>query len=203
MDRLRRSESPPSEGPPTEGQPHPVTPAAPGLTAFFAGVPEDGRETLLDLGTAAAAKLRMYGRYARRIRFADVLAPDAPDRPLGATLAALMERPGHPYGLVLGWNILDRVPADQRRLVVDAVADLTVSGARLHLLVGMTEETVARPLHFTLLDDGRLAHEALECSVPMSAPLLPAEVDRVLAPFRIVNAFILRSGMREYVAVRR
>jgi hypothetical protein len=32
--------------------------------------------------------------------------------------------------------------------------------------------------------------------------LLPAQVERVLAPFKVVRAFTLKGGLREYVAVR-
>ena len=37
---------------------------------------------------------------------------------------------------------------------------------------------------------------------PARSPLLPAEVERLLAPFHVVRAFTLKGGLREYLGVR-
>jgi hypothetical protein len=39
--------------------------------------------------------------------------------------------------------------------------------------------------------------------VPARDPLLPAQVERLLAPFEVAHAFTLKSRLREYVVVRR
>jgi len=62
-----------AEGPEDATGPPVVERAAPGMAAFFAELEEDGSHAVLDLGPAAEANFRLYGRFARRIRFADLL----------------------------------------------------------------------------------------------------------------------------------
>lgn len=174
--------------------------AAPGIAAFFDGVSEDGSHAVLDLGPAVEANLRVYGRYARQIRFADLLNTPPEGSSWAGALGALPRE--RPWDLVLAWNLLDRMAPEQRRPVVDELVALTGSGARLYLVMDTSGAPTTQPLRFTLLGKGRIRQE------PMGPPHrawprpLPAEVERLLEPFLVTQAFVLRLGMREYVAVR-
>jgi hypothetical protein len=174
---------------------------APGIAALFRGLARDEGRSLLDLGSAAEPNLRFYSRFARRLRFAGLL-DEPPLETMGASLEALSGHPEHPYDTVLAWNLLDRVVPEQRALVVERLVGLTSRGAHVHLMVNMSEEPFTTPFRFTLLEDGRVRQEAIGIPRPAWSAPLPAEVERLLDPLRIVHAFVLRSGMREYVAVR-
>ncbi len=87
MDWLRRTGRVPpqeEEAAPEEGFPAPTERAAPGVSALFSGLKEDGSHTVLDFGAAAETTLHLYSRFARRIRFADLLT----DPPHGKAWAA-------------------------------------------------------------------------------------------------------------------
>ncbi len=177
--------------------------AAPGVAALFDGMKEDGSHTVLDFGTAAESHLRLYSGYARQIRFAGLI----PTTPHGASFAAALEamppNRAEPYDLVLAWNVFDRLIPEERSLLVERLAQLTSPGARLYTVVRASSATTVRPLRFTLVDVDRVSEEAVGPPEPAGRELLPAEVERLLAPFRVVHAFTLRSGMREYVAMKR
>lgn len=176
--------------------------SAPGIAALFAGLDPDRTYAVLDLGTAAESHLRLYGTYARQIRFADLL-----ERPLRSAdwASAVQSIPPHPhqaYDLVLVWNLLDRLSPEARRLLVERLDALTADGARLYVAVDASGAAETRPLRFKLLGVDRVRQEVAGPIEPAQPQLLPAHVERLLAPFEVVQAFTLRPGIREYVAVK-
>lgn len=185
-----------------EPAPASVERAAPGIAALFSGLEEDGNHAVLDLGPAAEAHLRIYGAFAHQIRFAEMV----PRTPRGAAwtsaLDALPPNPHHPYDLVLGWNILDRLGPDERPLLVEKLDALTAPGARLYIVVDASGENLIQTLHFKLLTTDRVAQRAVGPPEPSQGQLLPAQVERLLTPFEVMHAFTLRLGLREYVAVK-
>ena len=188
---------------PAEAVAKAVEGAAPGVAALLDGVSEDRSHAVLDLGSAADLTLRVYSRFARWVRFADLLGESGWARAGGAAaaLASIPAQPVHPYDLVFAWDVLDRLFPEDRPRVLERLAELTGPGARLHMVV-RSDDTLAYPLRFRLLDVNRIRYEP---TVPTPLPrprLLPAEVARLLAPFRVLHAFTLRNGLREYVAAR-
>ncbi|MHB1192669.1 MAG: hypothetical protein ACYC6F_06445 [Longimicrobiales bacterium] len=179
-----------------------VVRTAPGLTALFRDLAPGEPRALLDLGPALGDNLRFYSRYTGRIRFADLLVRGMPEATPVAPLHGLRDHPEFPYDLVLAWNLLDQVTPERRRAVVEELADLATPGSRLHLLLDMSDEPFLRPLRFTIVDRERLTFTAVGPPRPALPRPLPAQVDPLLRPFRVVRAFVLRDGMREYVAVR-
>lgn len=201
MDWLRRTRrtSPPEAG---ESVQAPLERAAPGVAALFAGLREDGSHAVLDFGSATETNLRLYSGFARRIRFAGLLTDPPHGEAWAAALGALPPHPEQPYDLVLVWNLLDRLAPEERPLLVERLVQLTAPGARLYLVVDASSEPNTRPVRFTLLDFDRVRQEAVGPPHPPQPQLLPAEVERLLEPFRVAHGFTLRHNLREYVAIR-
>lgn len=176
---------------------------SPGIAALLEGLHPDGRHTLLDIGPASERNLRRFGRFARRIRFADLLTGSRVGQPWAAALESVPRHPTHAYDVILAWNLLDRMGREERIPVVARLVELTKPGARLYLVTSMSDEPTAYPLRFSLLDDDRVLQEAVGAPEPSWPTLLPAEVERLLLPFRVEHAFTLRHSLREYVAVHR
>lgn len=179
-----------------------VARAAPGLIELFEGLGPGGSHSVLDLGEGSSGNLRFYGHFARRIRFADLLGPLSAEAGWNAALDALPHDPEHPYDVVLAWNALDRMEREQRPRVIDRLVEITAPGARLYVLTDLSESPTTRPLRFALLDSGRVAQQPVGPEEAAYPPLLPAELERMLKPFEIEHSFVLRNGMREYVAMR-
>ena len=119
-----------------------------------------------------------------------------------SALNQLPENPSHPYDLVLAWDILDRVPPEERRRVLGRLARVTAPDARLHLVVDSSEGSTSPPLRFSLLDVDRMRYEPVGPPRATWPAILPAEVERLLPPFRVVRAFTSKVGLREYVAMK-
>lgn len=150
-----------------------VEPATPGLTALFGALDRTRGHSILDLGAGSSRRLELYAPFARRIRFAALLPdPDGAAVP-HHTIDSLPEDDEHPYDVVLLWDVFDHLGGDDRRALVDRIVGVSVPGARLYASV-----------------DGA------------DPRLLPAHVERLLAPFDVVHAYSLRIGRREYVGRR-
>lgn len=208
MNWLRRIGRSPSPEPPAaaESLPEPVEGAAPGVAALLKGVSEDRTHAVLDLGPATDRSLRVYSRFARWVRFADLLgegwSPSA-QGPVGGLLTTVLPPPERPYDLVFAWDILDRLFPEDRPRLVEWLGDVTAPDARLHLVVRASEEAIMHPLRFALMDVDRIRYEPTGTARLPPSRLLPADVARLLSPLQVAHAFTLKSGFREYVAVRR
>ncbi|HEX6307095.1 MAG TPA: class I SAM-dependent methyltransferase [Longimicrobiales bacterium] len=209
MDWLRRvSRETPPGAPPSGGEvvPEAVEGTAPGVASLMKGVTEDRSHAVLDLGPATDQSLRVYGRFARWVRFADLLGDAGWPRghsSAAGLLGTLLPQAEHPYDIIFAWDIIERFFPEDRPRLVQRLADITAPGARLHAVVRAAEDVMTRPLRFTLIDVGRIRYEVLGTARLPPSRLLPAEVAKVLAPWQVVHAFNLKIGLREYVAERR
>ena len=174
---------------------------SPGLAALFDVLVADGRHSILDMGPASGAHLRVLGPYASQIRFANLLGAAAPGDPWQETLSGLPPNETRPYDVVLAWDVLDRLDPPGRVAFMARLAEVTAAKARLYAIAG-GEATEAVPLSFTLVGRDRLLERPSGVTTVQPKPLLPAQMERVLAPFEVASAYMLRTGAREYVAVK-
>jgi hypothetical protein len=187
---------------PQQSAPAIVDRASPGLAALFAGVKPDGSHSFLDFGPASNAHLNLYGPFAHQIRFAGLV----PTLPRGddwtAALRALPPNPEYPYDVVLTWDVLDRLDPRARPGLVQRLVELVAPGARLYAVIDSSGATVRAPVRTTLAGLDRVSVQVVGPPEAAQPALLPAPVERLLRPFTIMHAFTLRSGLREYVAVK-
>jgi hypothetical protein len=205
MDWLRRvGRTPaPAAKAPDEPASEGVERATPGIAAFFDRIVEERESAVLDLGAADNSSLRVYSRYARWVRFADLLAEPIPPGGWESVLRALPSHPERPYDLVLAWDVLDHTPPEVRPRLIERVAEISSPHARLFVVVDTSGSSTTQPIRFSLLDIDRMRYEVAGPAQPGWPPLLPAEVERLLVPFQVVRAFTSQVGLREYVAVRK
>lgn len=205
MSWLRRdgpSRRSPDEGRPAEPFGEPVERSAPGLAALVDDLRRDGSLSVLDLGPAVSANFEIYGRFADRIRFVDLLAVRS-RRGLRSALEGIPSRPGRPHDLIFAWDALDRLDPRERSLTMERIEQVTGPGSRLHGVFRASGEVTPPPLRFVLLEPGRLRCEPVGEPGSPGPRLLPTEVEELLGPFEVSRGFTLRGQLREYVATRR
>ncbi len=173
-----------------------------GIREFFRGISPDRSHAVLDLGSASETSLEVFEGLARWVRFGELVGRSGQVEGWKEVLDALPAAGERPYDLVLGWDILDRVRPEERPHLIRRLAEITAPEARLHLVVDASERAATRPLRFTLVGRDRMRLETVGPPRANWPPLLPAEVERILPPFRVVRAFTSKAGFREYVTVR-
>jgi len=203
FDRGRRASTGPEPGDDEPSGPSPEERAAPALEALFEGLEPDGSHAILDMGTANQPNLEFLSRFAERIRFAGLVPPGPGEAAeLGTAVRALPPDPERPYDVVLLWNLLDLLGPGQRKALIGRLTRLTAPGSRLYAVVDPSAGSTVQPLRFTLSGPDRVVQEPVGSPEAAGPPLLPAQATRVLEPFRVVRAFTLRIGAREYLAAR-
>jgi hypothetical protein len=108
-----------------------------------------------------------------------------------------------PYDLLVLWDVLHRLAPELRPALVRRLVELSDPGARMYFVMDVTDRRATPPIRFGLTAEGRVRHEEVGPPEHAWPRLLPAEVERLVAPFEVVHAFVLKVGMREYVTVRR
>lgn len=204
IERLRSRTPAEVERPDSEEEttPAPVERSSPGLGALFGLLKEDGRHAILDLGPASDRHLRFLGRYARQIRFAGLVPEPPRGEALLSAIGALAPQPGHSYDVVLAWNVLDRLDRAEREALIGRLAAFTAPGGRLYAAVDASGAPTVRPVRSAIIDVDRVEHHVVGPPEPARPQLLPAHMERLLSPFEITHAFMLRVGLREYVAMK-
>ena len=184
----------------SSGEGEAITRPSPGITALFEGLGSARTDlSVLDLAREADAAPEIYTRNAARwVRFASVVGDRICD---AGALAKLTDTPEPPYDLLLAWDLFDRVLPHERSTIAHHLAAVCAPNARLHMLVNMFEggEPLA-PFRYTLLDERHMRCEPLPFRSSRRPCVQPAEVERLLVPFRVAKGFVLRPSLREYVA---
>lgn len=188
--------------PPTPSDRAPRTRSSPGLAALFEALHADGRHSILDLGSAGARPLRLLGRFGRQIRFAGLLPRMPDDRGWLERVLELPPNPRRPYDVVLAWDLLDRLAPAERSAAMARISQVTAPRARLYTVVDASGSSTTHPLSYTLVDLDRVAERVAGSEHEAHEQLLPAQVERTLSPFQVTHAFTLRTGLREYVALK-
>lgn len=200
LDRLRLPRTSPGRDEPGDVVEKPTGRHSPGLAALFEGLKDDGRHSILDLGVASSGQLRILGRYGQQMRFAGLV----PKPPVGEKLVeALAPHPRQPYDVVFAWDVFDRLDAPDRTRLMEQLALITAPGARLYAFVDSSGAATAQPTRSTILAHDRILQEPVGRPEPARSQILPAQAERLLAPFAVTHAFTLRVGLREYVATKR
>ena len=178
----------------------PVTRASPGLAALFQGMRQDGTHSILDLGEGSKQQMEMLAPYARLIRFVGLVPGDnsVTEQPMDP--AVLPVHPEYPYDVVLAWGVLDRLTPPERVMLVRRLTEITAPGARMYAWVSSGNTDRVHAVRSTIVDAGRVEEQPVGSPRSPGAPLLPAQVERVLSPWVVSQAFSLRVGKREYVA---
>ena len=187
------------------GEVHP----SPGLAALLAGLRPGRGRWLLDLGPAVGRNLEVYSRIASGVRFTDLLA-DAVDAEgsavrspalLPSSLERLLPLDRPLFDVVLAWDLLNYLDPRETSAVVERLIRVCRPGAALHAMVYTGDQMPGRPLRCVLEAADAVRVEPLSEDRLPAPDLPPAEVERRLQGFRVERSFVLRHGVREYVAV--
>ena len=171
-----------------------------GLKAALAGRVARPGCRVLDLGPAVEANVAFLTRFAGHLSIADLSDSDSGGAGGQGWRERLATAVG-PYDLVLLWDLLAYLDRTQASGLVGRLRSLTGPGAVLFLLINEGAEMPARPRVFEIRDEETLLYRPCPCGLIAAPRLPPADVARLLAGFRVDASYLLRHGVREYVAV--
>jgi len=202
-DRTRSGSEERTAEPSTEG---PTAHHSPGLRTALSGLAGDLPGRVLDLGSSVAANIAFYSRFARHIQIVDLLRVMKGEAGEGLTVGPALDwnlaGDDASYDLVLLWDIINYLDREQAVTLIARLHAASRPDARFFLMIYVGSEMPAVPPSFEIVADDRVSYRPAASGTIPPARLEPAEVERLLAGFRIEGSFILRHGVREFVAVR-
>jgi hypothetical protein len=183
--------------------------ASPGLQSIIESLDPEVSIRVFDLGPAVSANISFLSRYSGHIQIADAVADltaivpdeDEPDR-TATRVEEVVPVDAGDYDLVLLWDVLSYLDRDVAKTLVARLRSACRPGGRLLLLVHSGSEMPEQPCTYVIRSGDRIANRSSSTSTMAVRELAPAEVERLLEGFRIEASFVLRHGMREFVAVR-
>jgi hypothetical protein len=207
--RLQTAESL-EENPPEDTGPRILTHQSPGLELALGEA--SNRETcwVLDLGPSVPENLAVVAAFASRVHIVDATGSWLSERAATLTepdgriddLQALCPEFEASFNLILTWDVFNYLTPRRAEALMRVIARLSRADAHLHAIVHCTDTMPAVPARYRIVDQKFLAYEPVTAEVQGTPDLPPAEVEKLLAGFRVEHSFVLRHGVREYVAVR-
>ena len=183
---------------------------SPGLHAVLAALPSDGLCRVLDLGPAVSDNVEFISSIAELIQIVDIFGGEIPESGTQiaavegglAALRTLCRSKGESFHVVFTWDLFDYLPETMSAEILKALSRLCRPAALLHTIVHATDTMPDMPNRYRILGDDRLAYEPATSDRRGAPNLPPASVARLLNGFHIEHSFVLRHGVREYVAAR-
>ena len=182
-----------------------------GLGALLQQLEEGRLYSILDLGPARPGNLDFWAPTARRICFEDYYCTWAakgfvkPEEggsyfPLLAKLLSFREDAR--FDIVLAWDIFNYLDHDHVCALVEYIGRSCPPGAILLALVSSAVMIPARPTVFQIRDREHLSYENSSPIMKPSPRYQPRDVARMIPGFPVMNSFLLRHGIQEYLFLR-
>jgi len=191
-----------------EGDADPALHDSPALAEIFATLDPEQPVRVLDLGPALQTNLNFYAAIANGVRIVPLLRRDGlaglqelDPEAFTARLDRLLPVEEEAFGLVLMWDLLNYLVGEQPSLLARHLTAVAESGARIHAMTITTPTMPSEPSRYELLQAGRLTYRPTTNRHTNAPDPPPAQVERWLRPFRIERSFLLRHGIREFIAV--
>jgi len=99
------------------------------------------------------------------------------------------------------WDLLNYLVDDQPSLLAHHLAAIAERGGRIHAMIVNAATMPSEPSRYELMEAGRLTYRPTTARRKTAPDTPPAQVERWLKPFRIERSFLLRHGIREFIAI--
>jgi hypothetical protein len=175
---------------------------SPGLKATLVGAAARPDCRVLDLGPLVPANVAFLARFASHVSIVDLDENDDGGVPTPQRWRERRAAAVGPFDLVLVWDFLDHLDRQEARSLVDWLRSVTRPGAVMFLLFHEGPEMPARSVVYEIRGEETIGYRPGGGGSVAAPAIPPAEVGKLLAGFRVDASFILRHGVREYVAVR-
>jgi len=182
--------------------------ASPALAELAASLREDATLRVLDLGPAVRENLEHFSRFGGGVRIAHLLrsrdietirAFDA--AAFRKTLERRVPATGEPYDLILVWDLFNYLGDDLAVLLTQHLAGVSRGGALLYAMTYTADTMPSSPSVFRVCAGNSLIYRPTTDRFEEASNPPPALVERWLKPFRVIRSFILRHGVREFLAI--
>ncbi len=170
---------------------------------------EAGRlQTVLDFGPALGGNLKFWSPYASRICFEnlyrtwqDLGSPKPADGGFDdSTLSSLFSFDRNDrLDVILAWDIFNYLEPDHTQAIARFLSRYCRAGALLFALLSSAPSIPAHPNRFRILNPEQVVYEPVGSGSRPCPRYQPRDVARMMPGFQVLNSFLLRHGVQEYL----
>lgn len=191
--------------------PEPLAPFhAPLFRDLTAGLGENERHVVLDLGTASTAMLALLGQSRCRVDVADLahfggvdrLNSTAPDSELNAMSESLLPKQDsdEAIDLVFCWDLPNYLTLNALSALMSTIERRARPGALAHALISYADRDMQEhPGRFVPTVDGELIDRSAGCKSIAAPRYSPEDLGKNMGHFAIDRARLLGNGMQEFL----
>ena len=173
---------------------------------------EVGRpHTILDLGPALSGNLKFWSSHASRICFEDLyrtwkelgcpVPTDGTFDDLALQELFLFDRQGR-FDIILAWDLFNYFEPDQTQAIASFLSRYCRAGGLLFALFSSSPTLPSHPIRFRILSTELVTYENVGSGSRPGPRYQPREVARMVPGFQVLNSFLLRHGIQEYLFSR-
>jgi len=175
------------------------------LRLFLERLGRSPRARALDVGPVCGENIDLLARRLHRLYVCDLFLRLhrllVAGRPADRLWAHLDYDQAEFHGILL-WDLVDRLEDEQARQLAGTCRRLLRPGGLL-ALVSMPEDRIGSQVHSLVLDQGLGVHPRLQPHLELELhPRSNRRVQQLLEPFSVLQSFIYRNGIREFVLLR-
>jgi len=173
---------------------------------------EAGRlHTVLDFGAALEGNLKFWSPYASRICFEDFYRtweelgfPRPADGSFDAsTLHDLFSfNRNDRFDVILTWDLFNYMEPEHTQAIAGFLSRYCGAGAMLFALLSSAPSIPLHPNRFRILNQEQVLYEKVGSGSRPCPRYQPRDVARMMPGFHVVNSFLLRHGVQEYLFLR-
>jgi hypothetical protein len=173
---------------------------------------ESGRlHRILDFGPALGGNLKFWSPYASRICFEDFYRaweelgfPRPADGRFDApTLSGLFSFDRNDrFDVILTWDLFNYLEPDHTQAIAGFLSRYCRAGALLFALLSSSPSIPSHPNRFRILNPEQVLYEKVGSGSRPCPRYQPRDVARMIPGFQVLNSFLLRHGVQEYLFVR-
>ena len=190
-------------------EPRPPLYRSPTLRALVSRLTSEDGYHVLDLGGAAGANVEFFSRFSSRLQIADL--PDA--LASGDLRSLLLADPSaafrkvlpvtrDPFDVVLAWDVLNYLTREQLGCLAARLGRVCSQRALMLAFVSTTREMPSVPMVFKIVDEQTLFLQPRSPAIRQSPRFPPAEIERLMSGFAVVQSVLMRHGVQEYLFIR-
>lgn len=178
---------------------------APLFHSLVAGLGDDRRWVILDLGSARPQTVSLLSRFRCRVDIADLgdSLEDLGDAEDSADLFAGLGcvRDAEPADIVFCWDFLNYLAPGQMTALMGRIAARCRPGAFVHALIAYSDRSMAQwPGQFAPIDEGqRLLNLSAGVAERIAPRYSPEDLKEWMPGFPVERARLLANGMQEYL----
>lgn len=162
---------------------------------------------VLDLGPGIGANVEFLSQFSSRLVIEDLHQtlvsmgrPFSGEKRVYCPLYdALLPSRERPFDVILLWNLLDYLEAEDIRRLSARMAALSHSGTVVYGLVSTRQTVPDVPVTFKIIDQGNMSLQSVSSTTRACPRYGQTKLLDLMRGFRIKRSFLLRNGMQEYL----